>query len=275
MTSRSAGYRTPLATSVGLALSAVLVCGCLGPPLPDHAIPFDTVADAASTSSSSASSPPATSPSAHPSASAAGRAPPDLRRMAGPEGAPTRGSVGPDRGTQLRRGDVQRRRAVRPGAVRRTLKVTTTPLGLSSPATDRRHDARWCDLRVERPVVADVELPEWVRRSGRWRGEYRLDAAPLGRDRSTGRGRRWHRPPSTAPSRSSSTPTPIGEAAGCEPERAAFELTGRREEVAVPRPRWVVGRAERRTAQWRHDGRAADAFREGIRCDGPLLLDQR
>jgi len=31
-------------------------------------------------------------------------------------------------------------------------------------------------------------------------------------------------------------PTPIGEAAGCEPQTAAFELSGRREEVAVRNP---------------------------------------
>jgi predicted secreted Zn-dependent protease len=116
-----------------------------------------------------------------------------------------------------------------------TLKVTTTPLGLTSPATiidmtrsgttytssGQLAQASSCVSgfgdRVDGGANTASTLQLWVSTdrpagssvaSTALHGTIELDV----------------------------TPTPIGEAAGCEPESAAFELSGRREEVAVRNP---------------------------------------
>ena len=116
-----------------------------------------------------------------------------------------------------------------------TLKVTTTPLGLSSPATTvdmTRNGAIYASTgqltqessclstfgdRVDGGANTATTLRLWVA-TDRPAGSSVASSALHGTiDLAV-------------------TPTPIGEAAGCEPESAGFELSGRREEVAVRNP---------------------------------------
>jgi len=116
-----------------------------------------------------------------------------------------------------------------------TVKVTTTPLGLTSPASviDMTRDgaiytssgqlaqASSCVSgfgdRVDGGVNTASTLRLWVT-TDRPAGSSVASVALHGSvDLAI-------------------TPTPIGEAAGCEPDTADFELTGRREEVAVRDP---------------------------------------
>ena len=154
-----------------------------------------------------------------------------------------------------------------------SVKVTTTPLGLTSPATiidmtrsgttytssGQLAQASSCVSgfgdRVDGGANTASTLQLWV-----------------STDRPAGS--------SVASTASHGTieldvaPTPIGEAAGCEPESAAFELSGRREEVAVRNPDGSSSTG-REAAVGRDDRRAADAQRQGVRGDREVLLHQR
>src|SRR3954447_1390242 len=116
-----------------------------------------------------------------------------------------------------------------------TVKVTTTPLGLTSPATvvdmtregaiykssGQLAQASSCVTglgdRVDGGVDTASVLRLWVT-TDRPVGSSVASVALHGSVELTIK------------------PTPIGEDAGCEPDTAAFELTGRREEVAVRDP---------------------------------------
>lgn len=116
-----------------------------------------------------------------------------------------------------------------------TLQVTTTPLGLTAPAT-----------------VIDLARDGATYGSKAQAGEGSSCVSAFG-DRVDGGAntssilRLWVTTDRPAGSSVASTalhgtidldvqPTPIGEAAGCEPQTASFELSGRREEVAVRDP---------------------------------------
>ena len=116
-----------------------------------------------------------------------------------------------------------------------TVKVTTTPLGLTSPAS-----------------VVDMTRDGAVYKSSGQLAQPSSCVSTFG-DRVDGGAntastlRLWvttERPAGTSVATVALhgnvdvaiTPTPIGEAAGCEPESAGFELSGRREEVAVHNP---------------------------------------
>ena len=116
-----------------------------------------------------------------------------------------------------------------------TLQVTTTPLGLTAPAT-----------------VMDLTRNGATYGSKAQAGEGSTCVSAFG-DRVDGGAsttsilRLWVATDRPAGSSVASTalhgtidldvqPTPIGEAAGCEPQTASFELAGRREEVAVRDP---------------------------------------
>ena len=116
-----------------------------------------------------------------------------------------------------------------------TLQVTTTPLGLTAPAT-----------------VIDLTRNGATYGSKAQAGEGSTCVSAFG-DRVDGGAntssilRLWVATDRPAGSSVASTalhgtidldvqPTPIGEAAGCEPQTASFELAGRREEVAVRDP---------------------------------------
>ncbi|HSL75764.1 MAG TPA: DUF922 domain-containing protein [Candidatus Limnocylindrales bacterium] len=116
-----------------------------------------------------------------------------------------------------------------------TLQVTTTPLGLTAPAT-----------------VIDLARDGATYGSNAQVGEGSTCVSAFG-DRVDGGAntssvlRLWVATDRPAGSSVASTalhgtieldvqPTPIGEAAGCEPQTASFELSGRREEVAVRDP---------------------------------------
>ena len=116
-----------------------------------------------------------------------------------------------------------------------TLQVTTTPLGLTAPAT-----------------VIDLTRDGATYGSKAQAGEGSTCVSAFG-DRVDGGAntsstlRLWVATDRPAGSSVASTalhgtidldvqPTPIGEAAGCEPQTASFELAGRREEVAVRDP---------------------------------------
>jgi predicted secreted Zn-dependent protease len=116
-----------------------------------------------------------------------------------------------------------------------TLQVTTTPLGLTAPAT-----------------VIDLTRDGATYGSKAQAGEGSTCVSAFG-DRVDGGAntssilRLWVTTDRPAGSSVASTalrgtidldvqPTPIGEAAGCEPQTASFELSGRREEVAVRDP---------------------------------------
>ncbi|HET8784023.1 MAG TPA: DUF922 domain-containing protein [Candidatus Limnocylindrales bacterium] len=116
-----------------------------------------------------------------------------------------------------------------------TLKVTTTPLGLTSPATvvDMERDGA-----VYRSTAQVAQASSCVSGFG--------DRVDGGADTASTL-RLWVTTDRPAGSSVASVairgtidldirPTPIGEAAGCEPEAAVFELSGRREEVAVREP---------------------------------------
>ena len=116
-----------------------------------------------------------------------------------------------------------------------TLKVTTTPLGLSSPATT-------VDMTRDGAIYASSGQLSQASSCLSGFGD-RVD----GGANTASTLHLWvatDRPAGTSVASTALhgtvevvvTPTPIGEAAGCEPERAAFELTGRREEVAVRDP---------------------------------------
>jgi len=116
-----------------------------------------------------------------------------------------------------------------------TVKVTTTPLGLTSPAT-----------------VVDMTRDGAVYKSSGQLAQASSCVSTFG-DRVDGGAntastiRLWVTTDRPAGSSVASvalhgsvdlsiTPTPLGQDAGCEPEAAGFELTGRREEVAVHDP---------------------------------------
>jgi predicted secreted Zn-dependent protease len=116
-----------------------------------------------------------------------------------------------------------------------TVKVTTTPLGLTSPAT-----------------VVDMTRDGAIYKSSGQLAQASSCVSEFG-DRVDGGAntastlRLWVTTDHPAGSSVASvalhgsvdvaiTPTPLGEDAGCEPEAAAFELSGRREEVAVRNP---------------------------------------
>jgi predicted secreted Zn-dependent protease len=116
-----------------------------------------------------------------------------------------------------------------------TARVTTTPLGLTSPAT-----------------VVDLTRDGATYASKAQSGDGSTCISAFG-DRVDGGAststvlRLWVAMDRPAGSSVATTalhgtieldvqPTPIGETAGCEPQTAAFELTGRREEVAVRDP---------------------------------------
>jgi predicted secreted Zn-dependent protease len=116
-----------------------------------------------------------------------------------------------------------------------SLEVTTTPLGLSSPATvvQLARDGATYASAAQPAVSSSCLTPDGSRVDG---GATATSTLAL-----------WittDRPAGTSVASTllrgvvelDVTPTPIGEAAGCQPLAATFDLTGRREEVAVRDP---------------------------------------
>jgi predicted secreted Zn-dependent protease len=233
MTGRSAGLRGPIASSVTSSLVALVVAACLGLPSPGSPAPSSTSITAPTTSPATSASP-STSASARPSASTAAELLPisGVWRVRKVLTAQDRSGLIDDPTFDEETYSVDARCDQEPCD---TLKVTTTPLGLSSPATTvdmTRDGAIYASSgqlaqgssclngfgdRVDGGANTASTLQLWVATdrpagssvaSEALHGTIELDI----------------------------TPTPIGEAAGCEPQTAAFELSGRREEVAVRNP---------------------------------------
>jgi predicted secreted Zn-dependent protease len=233
MTGRSAGFRAPLATSVGLTLTAVLLAGCLGLPSPTTQPP-STTSTIAPTSSAGTSPSGTTSPSPRPSAATGAELLPisgvwRVRKVLRPE---DRSGLIADPTFDEETYSIEADCDQEPCA---TLKVTTTPLGLSSPATS-------VDMERTGATYASEGLASEGSSCLTGAGD-RVDGGAS----TTSTLRLWVATDRPAGSSVASTalhgtidlavtPTTIGEAAGCEPQGAAFELTGRREEVAVRDP---------------------------------------
>jgi predicted secreted Zn-dependent protease len=237
MTRRPSGPQGPCILTTAVLLTVVL-SACMPSPTPETAAP------AASSTVGTPSTP--TSASISPSASTAASARPSGSTAAAAETLPISGVWRVRK--VLRSGDGsaqvdepafdEETYSVEASCDQEpcdTLKVTTTPLGLTSPATV-------VDMKRDGAVYASsaeiAQASSCVSGFG--------DRVDGGADTASTM-QLWVTTDRPAGSSVASVaihgtidlqlrPTPIGEAAGCEPEAAAFELTGRREEVAVRNP---------------------------------------
>jgi predicted secreted Zn-dependent protease len=233
MTGRSSGSRTPLAAWIATGLVVLLVAGCMSLPSPTPSPSTPSTAEP-TTSGPPPSSSAEASPSARPSASTAAELLPisgvwRVRRVLRADDQS--GGIGEpsfDEETY----SVDARCDQEPCD---TLKVTTTPLGLTSPATT-------VDMTRKGPIYASSGQLSQTSSCLSTFGD-RVD----GGANTASTLQLWVATDRPAGSSVASTalhgtvevavtPTPIGEAAGCETEHASFELTGRREEVAVRDP---------------------------------------
>ena len=225
--------RPPAPVAVtALGLIALLVAGCLSLPAPATPGPSPTPAVSPSTSPETSSS--ASSPVPSPSASTAAELLPisGVWRVRKVLRAEDRSGLIDDPVFDEETYAVEAACAEEPCD---SLTVTTTPLGLTSPAT-----------------VIDMARDGAIYASKAEAAEGSTCVSAFG-DRVDGGAatssilRLWVATDRPAGSSVASTalhgtieldvqPTPIGEAAGCEPRTAAFELSGRREEVAVRNP---------------------------------------
>ena len=236
MSRQTTGRRWSLAVTV--AAVAVVVAGCMpsaSTPAPTTTAPSPAVPSGSASGPSPTGTAPASSASSGPSASAAAELLPiaGVWRVRKVLRAEDRTSTEVDDPTfDEETYNVEASCDQEPCD---TVKVTTTPLGLTSPASvvdltrdgaiyrssGRRTEASSCVSgfgdRVDGGVDTASTLRLWVT-TDRPAGTSVASVALHGSVELA------------------ITPTPIGEAAGCEPATAAFELSGRREEVAVRNP---------------------------------------
>jgi predicted secreted Zn-dependent protease len=233
MSGRPSRPPAPIAV-MALGLTALLVAACLGLPAPATPGPSPSASIAAPSTSGSQPSPPAGSSAPSPSASTAAELLPisGIWRVRKVLRAEDRSGLIDDPAFDEETYTVEAACSDEPCD---SLTVTTTPLGLSAPAT-----------------VIDMARNGAIYASKAQATEGSSCVSAFG-DRVDGGAatssilRLWVATDRPAGSSVASTalhgtieldvqPTPIGEEAGCEPQAAAFELSGRREEVAVRNP---------------------------------------
>ena len=139
----------------------------------------------------------------------------------------------------------------------------------------RRHDPRRGCLQVVRAARPVLELREHLRRSRRRRREHRRRRSVCGSRPSGRRVHRWRRSRCTgtstwrSPRRRSARPP----AANLSP--AGFQLSGRREEVAVHNPDGSTEGPDLAATRWRNVRRPPVGDGQGAGCDGPLFRCRR
>lgn len=233
MSRRSSGRLGRSASTFGRSVMALVVAGCIAVPSPS-ATPPPSIAPPASPGASTPSAPSTGTPTAGPSPSAAAELLPisGVWRVRKVLRAEDRAGQIDDPAFDEETYSVEASCDQEPCD---TLKVTTTPLGLTSPATV-------IDMTRSGAVYASSGALSQSSSCVNGFGD-RVDG---GADTASTL-RLWVATDRPGGSSVATTalhgtvdlevkPTPIGEAAGCEPQRAAFELTGRREEVAVRNP---------------------------------------
>jgi predicted secreted Zn-dependent protease len=219
---------------VAAGLAAMLVAACIPQAVEPSAPPASSSPTAAPTPSASAAAKPSASPSAPASASAAA----ELLPMAGIWRVRRALAPGDRSGLIDDPAFDEETYAVRPGCDQEPcdrVEVTTTPLGLTGPATV-------IPLERNGAIYSSTAQPAQASSCVNALGD-RVDGGAS----TTSTLRLWIATERPAGTSVASTvlkgtvdldirPTPIGESAGCEPLTAMFDLSGRREQVAVRNP---------------------------------------
>jgi len=228
------GHRGAAPTAFAVGLVAFLVAACVGLPPPATPEPPVTTSTPASSTAPSAAGDRSPRPSADASPTAAAELLPiagiwRVRKILSPE---DRSGLITDPAFDEETYTVK---AGCPAEPCDSLEVTTTPLGLSSPATVvqlARDGATYAS--TAQPAASTTCLTSDGSRVDGGASATSTLALWIATDRPAGT--------SVASTMLRGvvelyvTPTPIGESAGCQPLTATFDLAGRREEVAVRDP---------------------------------------